>query len=130
LRSCSPAELITLGLSGVLVVLVATIGWRSWRASRISPEEMERQRRKALIDNGKMGDATLVEVRDNLVFYSYEIRGIEYTASQDISALKSSLPPDPDVVVGPVSVRYDARNPANSIILAEEWSGIRAPRVS
>jgi hypothetical protein len=28
--------------------------------------------------------------------------------------------------VGSVSVKYDARNPANSIVLAEEWSGLRA----
>jgi hypothetical protein len=128
LRSCSPAELITLGLSGVLVVLVTAMGWRTWRASRISPEEIERRRRKALIANGKMGDATLVEFRDNLIFYSYDVRGIEYMASQDVSSLKDSLPPDPDAVVGPVCVRYDARNPANSIIVGEEWSGIRSPR--
>ena len=30
-----------------------------------------------------MGDATLIEVRENLVFYSYDVRGVEYTASQD-----------------------------------------------
>ena len=26
---------------------------------------------------------------------------------------------------GPVAVRYDARNPANSIVVAEHWSGLR-----
>ena len=28
-------------------------------------------------------------------------------------------------LVGSVSVRYDAKIPANSIVLAEEWSGLR-----
>ena len=27
--------------------------------------------------------------------------------------------------VGPVSVKYDPRNPANSILVAEQWSGLR-----
>jgi hypothetical protein len=26
---------------------------------------------------------------------------------------------------GPVSVKYDARNPANSIVVSEQWSGLR-----
>lgn len=119
--SFSPAETVSIGLLGVLVVLLAIIGWRAWKASRISPEELERRRRKALIAAGKMGDATLVEFRDGLIFYSYDVRGMEYTASQDVTALADFLPANP---VGPVLVKYDARNPANSIIVSEEWSGI------
>jgi len=123
--SYTAAEQITLALSGVLVVLVALIGYRAWKISRIAPEDRERQRRNALVARGKMGDATLVEVRDDLLFYSYDVRGMEYTASQDISRLKSRMPVDLSTM-GPVSVKYDPRNPANSIVLAEEWSGLRA----
>ena len=72
-----------------------------------------------------MGDATLLEVRDHLVFYSYDVRGVEYTASQDISALRGLLPSDPSAVNGVVYVKYDPRNPANSMILSEDWSGLR-----
>ncbi len=32
-----------------------------------------------------MSDAMLVEIREDLVFYSYGVRGVEYTASQDLS---------------------------------------------
>jgi len=123
--SYTAAEHITFALSGVLVVLMALIGYRAWKSSRIVPEERERQRRNALVARGKMGDATLVEVRDDLFFYSYDVRGMEYTASQDISRLKSRMPGDLSTM-GPVSVKYDPRNPANSIVLAEEWSGLRA----
>ncbi len=122
--SFTTPEEITLALAGVLTVVVALIGVRAWKASRITPEERERQRRAALVARGKMGDATLVEMRGDLLFYTYEVRGVEYTASQDVSGLKQYIPPDLSVL-GPVGVRYDARNPANSIVLAEQWCGLR-----
>ncbi len=118
------AEPITLGLLVLLVILVAAIAWRAWKAARISPEELERRRRKRLVAMGKMGDATLVDVHDGLIFYTYAVRGVEYTASQDVSTLKQYLPGDPGAVSGPLWVRYDARNPADSIVIDEEWSGI------
>jgi hypothetical protein len=125
--SFSGSETVTLALGGVLTVLVALIGYRTWAQSRVTPEERERRRRVALVASGKMGDATLVEIRDCLLFYSYDVRGVEYTASQDVSALKQYLPADLSAL-GPVSVKYDARNPANSIVLSEQWSGVRASK--
>jgi hypothetical protein len=127
----APADLFTTEaiVSTVLIVALAVIGailgYRSWQRSRVSPEERERQRRATLVAYGKMGDATVLEIHGDLLLYSYVVRGVVYTASQDLSALQAYLPPDLTVIVGPVLVRYDARNPANSIILAEEWSGLR-----
>jgi hypothetical protein len=121
------ADAVTLALAVVLVVLLALIAYRAWKTSRISPEERERQRRALLVASGKMGDATLVEFRDNLLFYSYDVRGVEYTASQDISTLQDHMPAEL-AVEGAICVRYDPRNPANSIVLAENWSGLRASR--
>jgi len=40
-----------------------------------------------LFSTGKMGDANLLDIRDGLLVYSYAVRGVEYTASQDISGL-------------------------------------------
>src|SRR3974377_1449998 len=120
-----PAALLATGLILVLAAVGATIGYRSWKRSRVSPEARERQRRAALVAHGKMGDATVLEIRGDLLLYSYAVRGVAYTASQDLSALQSHLPTDLTAVGGPVLVRYDARNPANSIVLAEEWSGLR-----
>ncbi|HTX36688.1 MAG TPA: hypothetical protein VME43_16785 [Bryobacteraceae bacterium] len=124
LASLSTAETVTLILAGVLVVLVALIGYRAWKFSRITPAERERRRRRALAAFGKMADATLVELRGEMLFYSYDVRGVEYTACQDIGPLKAMLPPEL-VAAAPVSVKYDPRNPANSIVLAEQWSGLR-----
>lgn len=79
-----------------------------------------------LLHIGKMGDASLVDVRDDLLFYSYAVHGVEYTASQDISTLRQFLPECVDTLAGNVLVKYDPRNPANSLVLAEEWSGLRS----
>ena len=122
--SYKTAEAVTLALAGVLIALVALIAYRAWTRSRVSPEERERRRRVLLVAYGKMGDATLVEIREDHVFYSYSVRGVEYIASQDVSGLKRQVPGDLSAV-GPISVKYDARNPANSIVLAEDWCGIR-----
>ena len=115
-------------LAGVLVVALALIGYRKWRASRVTPEERERRRRAALMLHGKLGDATLVDIRGEFLFFTYGVRGVEYTASQDVSALQPYIPPELETI-GSVSVRYDPRNPANSIVLSEEWSGLRANQV-
>jgi hypothetical protein len=121
--SYTAAEALTLALAGVLAILIALIAYRAWKTSRVTPEERERQRRALLVMHGKMGDATLVEIRDELVFYSYFVRGVEYIASQDVSSLKEVMPQDLSVI-GAVSVKYASRNPANSIVLAEQWSGL------
>ena len=126
--SFTAAEMVTLALAGVLVIIVAIMGYRAWQRSRITPEERERHRRTTLVAHGKMGDATLMEVQEDLVVYCYDVRGVEYTASQDVSLLKQYMPADLSTL-GPVSVKYEARNPANSIVLAESWSGIRTSKV-
>jgi hypothetical protein len=122
--SFSQAELVTLALMAVLVAVVALMAYRAWQKSRISPQERERQRREALVATGKMGDATLTEVREGLLFYAYMVRGVEYTASQDVTQLKERVPTDLSTL-GAVSLRYDPKNPANSIVVAESWSGLR-----
>jgi len=122
------ADTVTLALAGILAILVGIIGYRAWKQTRITPQERERLRRAALVATGKMGDATLMEVHEDLLVYSYAVRGVEYTASQDVSALRNLLPTDL-AALGPLSVKYDARNPANSIVIAEQWSGVRASKV-
>src|SRR6266436_8404646 len=121
------AKLVTLALAVVLAALLSVIGYRAWQRSRVTPEERERLRRTWLVATGKMGDAVLVDFRDDHVFYSYDVRGVEYTASQDISRLAERVPADLSNMPS-MSVRYDAKNPANSIVVAEEWSGLHGSR--
>jgi hypothetical protein len=122
--SNAPAEYISLALGALLVAIVAALGYRAWKASRVTPEERERRRRLYLAASGKTGDAMVVEFRENNLFYSYLVGGVEYTASQEMSSLQDRLPADLSAG-GPVSVKYDRKNPANSIVWAEQWSGLR-----
>src|ERR1039457_4111633 len=120
--SYGTAQAVTLALGGILAVLLAILGYRWWRDSRVTAEERERRRREALAAHGKMGDAVLVEIREDVLFYTYAVRGVEYTASQDVSALTE---PRDYSSIASVAVKFDPRNPANSIVLAEGWSGLR-----
>ena len=114
---------VTLALAVALALLLGFFGYAAWKKSRVAPEERERRRRATLAAYGKVGHATLVEVREGLLSYAYQVRGVEYTAWQDVSLLAPSVPADLSAVAA-VSVKYDPRNPANSIIVSERWSGL------
>ena len=97
------------------------------RLMRANPEKRERKRRLDLHRHGRLGDALILEATDALLYYSYSVRGVQYEASQDVSGLRELLPPEPERLIGPASLKYSPRNPANSILICEEWSGLRAP---
>jgi hypothetical protein len=110
---------------------VAAVGLGAWGVyrylkNRPTPAELERRRRDHIHARGKMGDANLLEFHDHMVFYSYAIAGVEYLACQDLADLQTLLPPDRWSTIGPATMKYDPRNPANSIVLCEQWSGLRA----
>ena len=57
-----------------------------------------------------------------MLVYSYSVAGLTYNCAQDVSTL-------PNEVIGfridqPVQVRYHPRNPGNSIIVSETWTGL------
>lgn len=59
------------------------------------------------------------------VLYKYEIGGVVYECSQDISTLRDYVRSEDLRLSFPCSVRYDVRRPENSIVIAENWSGLR-----
>ena len=112
-------------LAALAVVVAFVI--RNYLRRRPTAEEIERRRRATLHRLGKMGDGEIldVEAASASIVYSYSVAGVVYTASQDLVTLQSLLPRDPMTMVGPVSVKFDPRNPANSIVLCEDWTGLR-----
>lgn len=109
------------------ITAVLTIGlWWLFPKFRRDPEEKERRRRIEVSSTGRLGDAEITDVQGNSVFYSYSVRGVAYTAAQDISCLKNLLPDQPERLIGPVMLKYAPGNPANSIVVCEDWSGLRS----
>jgi hypothetical protein len=66
------------------------------------------------------------EVKNGCVFYRYSWRGIDYDCSQDLAAIITLVPGEPESLIGPVTVKFLPRNPYNSIVLCESWSGFRS----
>lgn len=104
---------------------------------RPDPDEMERERRAALVATGRIIDGTVLDISDldpvesgrpggmQLILYQYEIAGVVYECSQDVTQLKDSVDIYKCRLGFPASVRYDTRRPENSILVAENWSGLR-----
>lgn len=110
-----------------------TVGVTLWRrARRKSPEERERLRRLAVHSRGRLTDGELIDgppdsAEAYLLYYTYRAAGIEYTAAQDVSSLLGFLSGERCCPGDPAVVKYDPRRPANSIVLCEQWSGLRQP---
>jgi hypothetical protein len=129
LRSGASAFLIRgaveLSILGLAAILLVAMGAWLYFDSRVPPAEREKRRRLTVNRTGRMGDATIIDVRDCVLYYSYEVRGVAYATSQDATEFKHMLPADTSVLIGPVGLKYASGNPANSIVICEEWSGLR-----
>jgi hypothetical protein len=122
-------------IGGVAAGVVGLIGliWLIVYLRRPSPEEIERRRREHLARTGRITDGVIVDARTlsgddsvsptpEVLVYSYRLAGVTYNCAQDVSRL-------PDQVLGfridqPVQLRYDPRNPGNSILVSESWTGL------
>jgi Protein of unknown function (DUF3592) len=117
----------------------------------VDPEEEERKRRLHLNSVGRIAEGQVVELLQHeapaveerrrmfgsrprpladarprqLVSYSYAISGVTYQTAQDITGLESQVSIDRLVAGHPASVKYDPSNPSDSILVADDWSGIR-----
>src|SRR5579862_260905 len=91
------------GVAAGLIALAVYIGLRA----RSTPEKRERKRRLNVNRLGRLGDAMIIEASDTALYYSYSVRGVQYEASQDITALRERLPVEPDRLIGGVaSLKY------------------------
>jgi|SRR5580698_4867663 hypothetical protein len=125
LESIRGSALLQIVLFGSVIIAVLGSGFYFLSRARRNPKDKEKRRRIQVNQEGRLGDATITEVHESTIFYEYSVRGVVYTASQDVAQLIDQIPSDIDRLIGPVSLKYSPRNPANSIILCEEWSGLR-----
>ena len=129
---------IHLWVIAVGLLIVAGSGWLVyWKffRKRPSPEELERARRLFLVQSGRIVDGTLLDVYElpaedgrtlTMLLFQYRIAGVNYECSQDITELLSVV--NVAEVRGgfPCSVRYQTGYPQSSIVVAEQWTGLRA----
>jgi hypothetical protein len=104
------------------VIAAATAAVPLW-LRRKNPAEKERRRRELVALRGRTIEGFAIDSADQFVFYTYEWRGVRYEASQDITGLLT-LGTDAEPISGPLTVKFLAATPANSIVLSESWSGI------
>lgn len=117
-----------LALLSALAVIVIVVGARYvLPLVRKNPEKRERKRRLQVNRQGRLGDAMITEATAATLYYVYSVRGVQYETSQDITALRDHLPAEPEKLIGQAHVKYAVNSPANSILVCEEWSGLRVP---
>jgi hypothetical protein len=112
-------------LAAIALALIALGAWIALRVAQSNPEKREKRRRLHVHQIGRLGDALITEATDDLLYYTYSVQGVDYHASQEIATLRDLLPAEPGRLVGVANLKYSPRNPANSILLCEEWSGLR-----
>ena len=120
-----------------LYISVATLGLAAlggaalWRKRRKTPEQRERARRQRLVGIGRITDGTILDVHEVLadasvlLVYRYDVRGVSYEASQDVTHLRQYLDLHSCRIGVPAAVKYDPQNPGNSIVISEGWTGLR-----
>jgi hypothetical protein len=124
-------------IAAAAVLGAALLALGLWMVFRKRPtaEELERARRLFLAHSGRLVDGMLLDVCEveaedgrtlTMLLYSYRIGGVDYESSQDITDMRGVVDALQVRAGFPCSARYQPGNPHNSIVVAEEWSGLRA----
>lgn len=132
------------------IVMIAALAYAWLFGRKKDSKEAERERRSYLNRIGRIVDGQVVEIVERaaeqgagsgghaaklktinrvmnhrLLLYSYSISGVTYEAAQDITGLEEQVCLERAVAGQPVGVKYDPSNPSNSILIADDWSGLR-----
>jgi hypothetical protein len=68
--------------------------------------------------------AIVANAAQKLLYYSYSISGVSYETAQDVTGMEERLHLTRIAAGQIASVKYDPSNPSNSILLADDWSGL------
>jgi hypothetical protein len=121
--------------AATLAICSGGVAYYFLRRKRPSAEEIERARRLDLVKTGRIIDGTVIDIAQlaaegdqpsiDLIIYKYEIAGVIYECAQDVTVLRNFVDIHACRLDFPCSVRYDPHQPGNSIVVAENWSGLR-----
>ena len=103
---------------------------------KMEGEEFERERREKLTRGGRIIDGTVIDVQEIeetptspqmiLLIYTYDVAGVAYEASQDVTHLRQFIDLYSCRLGLNASVKYDPHNPGDSFVISNTWSGLRA----
>lgn len=116
--------------------VAAIIGYALLSRKDKKPEEqVERERRTQLTLGGRIIDGNVIDVLELeddgsgrqtiLLIYTYDVAGVTYEASQDVTHLRQFIDLYSCRLGLPASVKYDPHNPGDSLVISETWSGLR-----
>jgi hypothetical protein len=120
-----------------LALGIIGLGFASYALLRRKPKgaaEVELERRTWLNTIGRITDGTVIDVQEiavvanrpsTMLLYQYDVAGVSYEASQDVTYLRQWINLHSCRLGLPTSVKYDSRNPGNSMVIAEGWMGLR-----
>jgi hypothetical protein len=125
-------RLYSLAVAGGAVVLGA---YALLRRKPKTAQQLERERRIWLDGVGRITDGTVIDVQEldgqdghapaALLIYKYDVAGVSYECSQDVTHLRHWINLHSCRLVLPTSVKYDPHNPGNSLVVSESWMGLR-----
>ncbi len=118
----------------LIVVAVLAVAYFLLRRKPKTADDLERERRAWLDRIGRITDGTVIDVQEmpgashrpaTLLIYQYDVAGVSYEASQDVTYLRQLINLHSCRLGLPTSVRFDPQNPGNSIVVSERWMGLR-----
>jgi hypothetical protein len=89
-----------------------------------SPVSSRNGKHEALVASRHGTGARDISGLPKLLYYTYSISGVTYETAQDITGLEEQLHLERVAAGQTASVKYDPSNPSNSILLADDWSGL------
>ena len=100
-----------------------------------SADDLERERRAWLEGTGRITDGTVIDVQELapeakrrsavMLIYKYDVAGVSYECSQDVTYLRQWINLHSCRLGLHTSVKYDPQNPGNSLVVSENWMGLR-----
>ena len=87
-------------------------------------DDSKHHRTTAKTSDAKLAPAASTNGTQRLIYYTYSISGVTYETAQDVTGLEERLHLKRAAVGQTASVKYDPSNPSNSILLADDWSGL------
>jgi len=98
-------------------------------------EDLERERRGWLEGAGRITDGVVIDVQELpaaakrraavMLIYKYDVAGVSYECSQDVTYLRHWINLHSCRLGLHTSVKYDPQNPGNSLVVSENWMGLR-----